>query len=291
MGNADGKAKTWLNPIGTNFWNVRASFPILKGLVDIGTQMSVIKLSNGKYLLIDTVPLVADLKHEIDALTEGGTKIEAIVATHPFHTLAFPSFYHGYPNAPFYGTPRHIRRQKDIPWVGAVNDPEVTKKWESEGVFMRIPAGGEFAAPVPEEYNHWSTVWVFHKESRTIHIDDTINYFSNPSMLMKVVGKKKGCMEFHDSIKGPALYPKPESPGLFKAWVESVIKDWDFDNMVIAHIGNKIGGAKGALQETLTNSQPLFDKLSANFAQNATEPDDEDAKDCAKYNVEGNECG
>jgi len=295
MGNADTKTKTWLTPIGTNFWNVRAHFPMMKGLVDIGTHMSIIKLSTGKFLVISTVQLNPDLKHEIDTLTNNGADIEAVIATHPFHTLAFPAFYQSYPKAPFYGTPRHMRRQKDIPWAGTVNDPVVMKKWESEGVFMRIPDGGDFVAPVPEEYNHWSSVWVFHRDSKTIHIDDTINYFSNPSVLMKVVGKKKGCMEFHDSLKGPALYPKPESPGQFKTWVESLLKDWDFDNMCCAHIGNKIGGAKQSLQDTLTNSQPIFDKLTTQFKeQTASHEDDEDtkdAKDCAKYNVEGAECG
>jgi len=291
MGNADTKSKTCLNPIGTNFWNVRASFPILKGLVDIGTHMSIIKLNNGKFLIVSTVPLHPELKQELDALTDNGAKLEAVVATHPFHTLAFPGFHQTYPKVPFYGTPRHIRKQKDIPWAGAVNDPAVMKMWEADGVYLRIPDGGEFVAPVPEEYNHWSSVWVFHKESKSIHIDDTINYFSNPSMLMKVVGKKKGCMEFHDSIKGPALYPKTDSPAKFKTWVENIIKDWDFDNLCCAHIGNKIGGGKQALQETLTNSQPMLDKLAASFAQTTDEPDSEDAKDCAKYNVEGNECG
>jgi len=163
----------------------------MKGLVDIGTHMSIIKLSTGKFLVISTVPLAPDLKQELDALTEGGSKIEAVIATHPFHTLAFPPFFQSYPKAAYYGTPRHSRRQKDIPWAGLVNDPAVLNKWESEGVFLRIPDGGEFAAPVPEEYNHWSSLWVFHKDSKSIHIDDTINFFSNPSVLMKVVGKKK----------------------------------------------------------------------------------------------------
>jgi len=108
---------------------------------------------------------------------------------------------------------------------------------------------------------------------------------------MKVAGKTKGCMEFHDSLKGPALYPKAESPGLFKTWVENILKDWDFDNMCCAHIGNKIGGGKAALQETLTNTQPTLDKLAHNFAQNEKQGEDEDAKDCEKYNVDGAECG
>jgi len=292
MGNAETKTTTQrLTPIGNNFWNVRSRFVKFKGLVDIGTHMSIIKLANGNYLLFSTVPLTDDLKQEIDALTDNGKKIEAFVAKHPFHPLAFPGFYQAYPNVPFYGTPRHIRVQKDIKWTGDVNDVGIQKKWEPE-VFMRIPAGAEFVAPVPESYNHFNCMWVFHPESKTIHVDDTINYFSNPSMIMKVAGKKKGCMEFHDSLKGPALFPKPESPKQLKEWCDAVIKDWDFDNMCCAHIGNKIGGAKDSFKEVLANSQPLFDKLTAQFTQHAaTHADDEEAQECAKYNVDGNECG
>jgi len=290
MGNTETKTTTNLNQIGPNFWNVRAHFKIIGGLVDIGTHMSIIKLSSGKFLLIDTVPLTDVLKQEIDTLTDSGKLIDAIVATHPFHTLAFPGFYQGYPNAPYYGTPRHLKRQPDIPWVGDVNDLAVRKKWEPE-VYMRIPAGAEFIAPVPESYNHFCCVWIFHPESKTIHIDDSINFFSNPSVIMKVAGKKKGCMEFHASLKGPALHPKPESPKLLKEWSEAIINDWDFDNMCCAHIGNKVGGAKVAFQETLTNSQTLFDKLTGQFTKAVAEAEDEEAKDCAQYNVEGNECG
>src|SRR3989338_2874866 len=110
-------AEKSIKEIGTNFFNIRTSFKI-KGLINIGTHMSLIKLSTGKFLVIDTVPLDEALKKEIDQLTNNGNDIEAVVATHPFHTLAFPDFYKNYPNAPYYGTPRHLRNQKDIPWAG-----------------------------------------------------------------------------------------------------------------------------------------------------------------------------
>lgn len=62
--------------------------------------MSLIKLASGKFLVIDTVPLEDDQKAALDQLTDNGALIEAVVATHPFHTLAFPAFYKAYPNVP-----------------------------------------------------------------------------------------------------------------------------------------------------------------------------------------------
>jgi hypothetical protein len=170
---------------------------------------------------------------------------------------------------------------------------------------MRIPAGAEFIAPEPESYNHFNSVWVYYPAGRTLHIDDTINYFSDPGTLIKLAGKKKGEMQFHDSMHGPGLYPSPEAPLLFKAWVEAILNDWDFDNICCAHIGNRIGNAKAQLRDTLIAAQPEFDKLIAkntkkmekvekemeNDLKKELQKDDEDWKDCEKYNVDGTECG
>jgi hypothetical protein len=132
--------KNELYSIGPGFWNVRGKFKILAKLVDIETQMSIIQLSNGKFLVIDTVEMNDRLRQEIDHLTNNGEKIEAVVATHPFHTLSFPAFYEAYPKAAYYGTPRHLRRLTQIPWAGNLDDCNVRQKWQPD-VEMRIPAG------------------------------------------------------------------------------------------------------------------------------------------------------
>ena len=139
--------------IGSGYWNIRGHFNIVLGLVDIGnkqlnlrsyyrigTHMSIARLSSGKYLVIDTIPLNEQIKSEIDELTENGSKIEAVVATHPFHTLSFPAFYKAYPNVPYYGTPRHLRNFPDIPWAGDLNECSTRNKWRPE-IEMSIPEG------------------------------------------------------------------------------------------------------------------------------------------------------
>lgn len=129
-----------LHQIGPGFWNVRTSFKLFK-IIDIGTHMSVIQLRSGNFLVVDTVEMNDGLKKELDDLTSNGTKIEAVVGVHPFHTLAFPGFYKMYPDAKYYGTPRHLRNLKDIKWAGQLdNNKESLSKWEPE-VELRIPAG------------------------------------------------------------------------------------------------------------------------------------------------------
>src|SRR3989338_2179501 len=113
------KPKSILREVGKGFFNLRSPFKLF-GLVNIQTHMSFLKLSNGKYLLVDTVPLTEDAKSEIDILTDNGKNIEAVIATHPFHTMSFEQFYKAYPNVPYYGTPRHLRNIKSVPWTGDI---------------------------------------------------------------------------------------------------------------------------------------------------------------------------
>jgi len=272
--------------VGSRFWNVRGHFKIIAGLVDIGTHMSIVGLRNGRFLIVDTIPLDPHLKQQIDQLTENGTKIEAVLATHPFHTLAFPAFYQAYPNVPYYGTPRHLKNLPNIKWVGDLNDCATRSKWSPE-VEMRVPDGSEFVAPVPEKTNHFSSVFVFHLDSRIIHVDDTIFIANQPGLLMKIAGYRHGDMSFHPTIKSSGLFPTPEAPYQFRDFIAGIIRDWDFDSIVAAHMGNRIGGAKEQLRTLLENAGPLFDKLSERNKKKGGVVIDPDHG----HNVSGNECG
>jgi len=271
--------------VGPHFWNIRGHFKIAAGLVDIGTHMSVIGLNTGKFLIVDTIPLDPDTKKQLDELTNNGANIEAVLATHPFHTLAFPAFYEQYPSPMYIGTPRHIRNLPQIPWRGDLNSCEVRDRFRPH-VEMRIPDGSEFVSPAPEKSNHFSCVFVFHPESRTLHVDDTIFIADKPGFLMKIFGFRHGDMSFHISIKGPGLFATPEAPHQFKDFIGGIINDWDFDNICAAHMGNKIGGAKEQLRQTLEKAAPLFDKLSERNKKKGPIQESEHV-----HNVSGNECG
>jgi len=275
-------------PVGNGFWNIRGSYNVLLGLIDIGTHMSLIQLSSGKFLVIDTIALSPSMKLEIDAMTDNGNNIEAVIGTHPFHTLYFNDFYKHYPQPQYYGTPRHIRNLKDIPWAGSLNDCEVRNKW-SPDVEMRIPAGAEFVAPEPERTNHFISVFVYHPASRTLHVDDTIMVAVEPGLLLRLAGFKHGDLSFHPSIKGPGLHPTEEAPFQFRDWMLKVLSDWDIDNICAAHTGNKIGGSAAALKKLVVDAEPLFNRLSKKHAgQHSTGRENEGSHDIV---AQGNECG
>ena len=132
--------KNELYEIGPGFWNVRGHFKMFAKMIDIGTQMSIIQLNHGNFVVFDTVELDGHLKEQIDRLTNDGDLIEGVVGIHPFHTRFFLSFYKAYPQAAYYGTPRHLRILPEIPWLGSLDDCNIRQKWEPD-IEMRISAG------------------------------------------------------------------------------------------------------------------------------------------------------
>jgi len=247
-------------PIGPGFWNVRSSF-IIDG-IDIGTHMSLIQLQNGNFLIVDTVLLDSDLLNDINMMTKNGTLIEAVIATHPFHTTYFPAFYQQFPKPPYYGTPRHLRIEPQVPWAGSMYDCINRQRWLPE-VHMRIPRGAEFVNPQPESTNHFSGIHVFHPPSKAIHVDDTVDY--NEPLA--------GDMVFHPSILDGAIYHIPEAPSAFRDWVQKYINEWNFDTICAAHNGIKLGGAKAQLQSTLNDYAVVFEALilAYTISPNATD--------------------
>ncbi|CAF4414951.1 unnamed protein product, partial [Rotaria magnacalcarata] len=171
----------------------------------------------------------------------------------------------------------------------SLEDCQTRKIWEPE-VELRIPAGAEFVNPLPETSNHFVSVFVFHRPSRTLHVDDTIAYGDHPSFLLKLIGFKHGSMAFHPSIKGPGLYSTPEAPFEFRNWMKTILNDWPFDNICCAHNGVKIGGAHDQVIELVNLAEPLFKKLSEKNRKKHSSHD-VPAANPSNMNVSGDECG
>ena len=80
----------------------------LGGIVDIGTQCALVRLASGNFVFLDSYPLTDAIRAQVDALTDGGTKVEAILNLHPFHTLHCEWMHSAFPQAKLYGTARHV---------------------------------------------------------------------------------------------------------------------------------------------------------------------------------------
>lgn len=212
-------------------------------------------------MVLDTVEIKKGSAENtaIDDLTNKGSLIEAVIATHPFHTLYFAPFNELYPGLTYYGTPRHLRNITSISWAGDLQEEAVRSKWENEGVFLRIPAGADFVNP--PENNHFIGVFVFHAASKTIFIDDTLCYWSNLSWFATWF-LKNNTLDFHLTTFRNGLYPTPEAPLEFLAWIRQLLVDWDFENICTAHTGNVLGSGKAQLSILVEASASKFQHLS-----------------------------
>lgn len=104
------------------------------------------------------------------------------------------------------------------------------------------------------------SVFVFHRNSKTLHLDDTLIYIENPTWPINLLLQSDSLI-FHPSII-IGLQPNAEAPLQFYDWMNKILEDWDFQNLCTAHIGAKIGGAHTAVHKLVKNTEKLFQGLS-----------------------------
>ncbi len=79
--------------VAPGFWNIKIDFKVLNGLVNICSHMSICRLSSGDFVAIDTVDLSADAKRELDVITDNGSRLVAVLLTHPYHSTYAAQFH------------------------------------------------------------------------------------------------------------------------------------------------------------------------------------------------------
>ncbi|KAI9322948.1 hypothetical protein DFJ73DRAFT_875423 [Zopfochytrium polystomum] len=249
--------------VAPGFYTIKTAFHVFN-LINVGTQMSFLRLSTGKFLVVDTVDLTPEAAASVDKLTNNGDLIEAVIGSHPYHTMFFRAFQERYKGkGEYWGTKRHLRVCQGVEWTGDVTT--VLKKWAPE-VQMRVPAGADFDDPKPD-YNHFAGLFVFHAPSKTLHVDDTLALGDNPGFLQRaLLGSKHGEVAFHPTLTGPGIRNEPGAPEQFRCFIEAVCDDWGFENLAAAHKGVLKGGAKQKVREALERALPTLQKMGANRA-------------------------
>lgn len=216
--------------IADNFWNIRGSFKIA-GVINIGTQASLVRRDNGKFVFLDSYTLSGAARREIDSLTHGGEEVEAVLNLHPFHTVHVTKMHERYPGARHYGTKRHLSRFPELVWQETcTEDPDLHALFAEDFEFS-IPRGVDFISA--DENVHFSSVLALHRSSKTIHSDDTLMYIRLPLMLSAF--GMKDTMTFHPTL-AKALEKRPGAADEFQEWAEQLAENWqDAENLCAAH--------------------------------------------------------
>ena len=211
-----------IHQIADDFWNVRGSFRIF-GVVDIGTQTSLVRKADGRFLLLDSYPLRGDVLAEVESLTDGGSTIDAVLNLHPFHTVHVESTHERFPHADLYGTARHASRAPDLPWQSTrTEDPALGELFPD--LEFSVPAGVHL---IPDnEHHHFASVLAFHPSSRVLHVDDTLMHTKIPFM---------SGVRFHPTLKN-VLKQEAGAVRAFREWARQLIERCgSVDHLCAAH--------------------------------------------------------
>ena len=230
-----------IHDLGAGFWNVRGT-QRMAGVINIGTQCSLVQLSSGNFIFLDSYTLEGDIKSQVMALTDNGQKVEAVLNVHPFHTLHCAQMAKDFPKATFYGSARHPEQVPDVDW----SDELV----ESEAVTQRYPEL-EFSVPKgiyyidPDEKLHSGSLLVFHPASKSLHVDDT---FVTPPL--KVLDMVLPEINLHPQTKS-ALIDAPNAGKQYCDWATDLAEQWrETRNFCAAH-SHRIEFETGEFQAAL----------------------------------------
>lgn len=251
--------------LGHGFWNIRGKLRIA-GVLDLGTHASLVRLSSGRFVFLDSYELTGELRDKVMALTDNGAAVEAILNLHPFHTLHCAAMHRDFPRAQLFGSARHRARLPHLPWADApVESAEVAAQYSDDLAFS-LPAGIDYICA--DERVHAGSLLAWHKASRTLHVDDTLNLLPVPPVLRGVLPAPR--MFLHPTLPR-ALASGPGAVRDFRAWVQGLAADCDdLRHLVVAHSGHRRfqpGEFGRALLIALRRAAPRLERAEARRAR------------------------
>ncbi len=240
--------------LGAGFWNIRGSFRI-GGILDIGTQCSLVQLQSGKFIFLDSYELTGNVRNQVMALTNDGQDVEAVLNLHPFHTLHCAQMAKDFPQAIFYGSSRHPEQVPEVSWADDLVESDAVAKRYPELEFS-IPKGIYYIAP--NEKIHAGSLLAYHPASRSLHVDDT--FMSPPAKVLEAVLPK---LLLHPTTK-QALKDEPDAGKQYCDWATELAREWrDVHNFCAAHsslIKFEMGGFEKALIKAIEKARPKLEK-------------------------------
>lgn len=217
-----------MRQLSDTFWNIRGVHRV-GGVLDIGTQMSLARRADGRFVVIDGCALDDAQRDALLALTGNGERVAAVVHVHPFHTLHVEATRRLFPDATLYGTARHRRRLSSLPWTG----PPVEAWGEDHplvDVFdLSVPDGVDFVCA--DERVHVASVLVRHRSDGIVHVDDTLNVLAAPGLLRPLLPQSS--LRMHPMLSR-ALKPEAGAADAYAAWARMLASRWSGTRIVCA---------------------------------------------------------
>lgn len=248
-----------IEQVAHNFWSIRGTFRIF-GVLNIGTHAALVRRASGRYALLDSYTLKGEVANKVLELTEGGDELDAIINLHPFHTVHVEALAAQFPNAWLYGTSRHHALFPKLAWQPHRVETDKFAALFAEDFEFSVPAGVAFVAKNPN--HHFSSVLAYHRVSRTLHVDDTLNWIPIP-------WSKR--LAFHPTLKS-VLEERPGAAADFRTWARALVaRSHEVENICTAHasasdlLGQPAGVIASQIQAALETVEPVLQAHERRF--------------------------
>ncbi|WEF25782.1 hypothetical protein [Paracoccus sp. S3-43] len=246
--------------LGNGFWNIRGTLRI-GGVVNVGTQSSLVRLSSGDFLFLDSYGFGDRVAGQVMALTEGGGSVRAILNLHPFHTIHCERMHRMFPQALLFGSDRHRRTWPALPWQpDAVESAPVAARFPD--LRFSLPDGIDYICR--NERVHAGSLLAYHPASGSLHVDDTLNVLPIPGLLRRLLRLPR--LAFHPTL-GQALQDRPGAARDFRAWALRTAQDWrDARTICAAHSATLAiapGSFPGHIRRALARAEPVLKRSEA----------------------------
>ena len=242
-----------MHDLGAGFCNIRGTFRI-GGVLNIGTQCSLIKLNSGRFIFLDSYKLTGDVRDEVMSLTNNGQDVEAVLNVHPFHTIHCAQMAKDFPQATFYGSRRHHKKIPEVKWADDLVESEAVAKRYPELKFS-MSEGIHYISP--NEMIHAGSLLAFHPASKSLHVDDT--FMSPPTKLLEAVLPE---LLLHPTTK-KALKDEPDAGKQYCDWAANLAHEWrEVRNFCAAHsylVKFKEGEFENALLKAIDKARPKLE--------------------------------
>lgn len=215
-----------IHDLGAGFWNIRGTFRI-GGVINIGTQCSLIQLASDRFIFLDSYELTGDVRERVMALTDNGNKVEAVLNLHPFHTVHCIQMAADFPKATFYGSSRHHKKVPEITWAEDLVESDAVAERYPELEFS-IVQGIDYISS--NDMIHAGSLLAYHPASKSLHVDDT--FMSPPTKLLEAVLPD---LILHPTTK-KAVKNEPNAGKQYCDWATNLAHEWrDVRHFCAAH--------------------------------------------------------
>ncbi|MEN7538475.1 hypothetical protein [Aurantiacibacter flavus] len=232
-------------------------------IIDVGTHLSLVRRPNGRFLVLDSYDLEQEQRDQLMRLTDDGKAVDAIVNVHPFHTVFCRATHELLPHARLIGTRRHLSELPELPWDKNVIEDTATQADFADTLEFSLPGGVDLVTDDPDV--HAGSVLARHRESRIVHVDDTINVLAAPGFLGRLLPQSS--LKFHPKLP-EALEKRPGATDAFAGWARDIAERWSDTRIVCAaHSDIRHLGEGGWREEVLKALEGVDKTLSRHRAE------------------------